>query len=92
MIQGVEPTGLAAVVTMISLVCPEKEQNSNIFGHNRERRLSHENAGPHLASCAAHGFRSGLDRPDFDQRSAGGANGALNLRYVILGDNSDAFS
>ena len=88
-LNGGRDCGRAA--TKSPCVSPENAPNSDVFGHNRNRRWRHENAGLHLGSCAAHDFRGGLYRPAFHDRSAHDTRGELNSRLKHLGDDIHAF-
>jgi hypothetical protein len=59
---------------IVSRLGPENAPSSDIFGHNRQRRCSHENDGGHNDPGAAHDIRSGHFGSDPDRRSELDAN------------------
>jgi hypothetical protein len=62
---------------IVSRLGPENAPSSDIFGHNRQRRCSHENDGGHNDPGAAHDIRSGHFGSGPDQRSKLDANHEL---------------
>ena len=75
------------------LIGPEKAPNFDVFGHNPQRTLSHENLGRHFDSGAAHDFRRGLYGSGHDERSADSGKCELRPRFEawVLGDDWNAF-
>jgi hypothetical protein len=67
--------------TIVSPLGPENAPSSDVFGHNRKRRSSHENTGCYFASGAAHDLGGRRVRLYSDQRSAGGAPDQLKALF-----------
>ncbi len=104
--EGVCPSGLCLPVRSDSvsrtippgghefpLIGPENAPNFDVFGHNPQRTLSHENLGRDFDSGAAHDFRRGLYRSGHDERSADRGQCELRPRFEAWawGDDWNAF-
>jgi hypothetical protein len=69
---------------IVSRLGPENAPSSDIFGHNRQRRCSHENDGGHNDPGAAHDIRSGHFGSDPDRRNKLDASHELKSLWGMI--------